>query len=154
MGSTGGKQLLQGDYMSFNINITGLEATLARLKKAGQDVEKEVDLEIQASGKKVELEASKRVRVDDGFLKSSISSYKAGNLRVEIVAQKKYAPYVEFGTGGLVDIPKGMESYAAQFKGKGIRKVNLPARPFMFPALMTEKPLMIERIKKLLKKKR
>jgi hypothetical protein len=24
------------------------------------------------------------------------------------------------------------ESYAAQFKGKGIREVNLPARPFFF----------------------
>ena len=48
-------------------------------------------------------------------------------------------PYVEFGTGGSVDLTDMLElgipaSYAAQFKGKGIKNVNLPARPFFFNA--------------------
>ena len=30
----------------------------------------------------------------------------------------KYAPYIEFGTGGKVNIPAGFSSYASQFKGK------------------------------------
>jgi hypothetical protein len=56
---------------------------------------------------------------------------------VNVVAAANYAPYVEFGTGGSVDLTDMTElgipeSYAAQFKGKGIRDVNLPARPFFF----------------------
>lgn len=74
-----------------------------------------------------------------------------GNLKNMIMAQKtpeggvleskaKYSPYVEFGTGGRVDLKEltllGIpESYASQFKGKGIKKVNLPSRPFFFPAV-------------------
>jgi phage gpG-like protein len=50
---------------------------------------------------------------------------------------------VEFGTGRLVDLQHLTKlgfpaSYAMQFKGKGIKKVNLPARPFFFTNLRKE----------------
>jgi HK97 gp10 family phage protein len=140
--------------MSFRIDITGLEATIAKMKKAGVDVANEVDAEIGSAALNIERNASAAVRKDRGFLLSAIKQGKVADLVWEVVAQKFYAPYVEFGTGGLVDIPQGLEDYAAQFKGKGIRKVNLPARPFMFPALMAERRPMIERIKKVLTRKR
>lgn len=60
----------------------------------------------------------------------------------------KYAPYVEFGTGSMVDVPQGLEDYAMQFKGKGIRQVNLPARPFLFPAAEKNRKKFIDNIKK------
>ena len=59
-------------------------------------------------------------------------------MEYDLFVLEHYAAYVEFGTGGLVDIPKGLESYAIQFKGLGIRQVNLPARPYFFPALFSE----------------
>lgn len=59
----------------------------------------------------------------------------------------EYSPYVEFGTGTMVDVPAGLEDYAAQFKGKGLRKVNLPARPFLFPAFMKQRQMLLNRIK-------
>ncbi len=46
-----------------------------------------------------------------------------------------YAPYVEFGTGTKVVAPDDVADYAMTFKGRGIRKVNLPARPYLFPAM-------------------
>lgn len=55
------------------------------------------------------------------------------NLSGEVRFPVHYAPYVEFGTGGLVDVPEGLEDYAIQFIGKGIRQVNLPPRPFLMP---------------------
>jgi hypothetical protein len=64
----------------------------------------------------------------------------------------KYAPYVEFGTGGMVEIPKGLESEAAQFKGRGIRKVNMKAQPFFFSPFFEEKNNLLKRIQKLLDK--
>lgn len=41
-----------------------------------------------------------------------------------------YAPYMEFGTGSKVQIPEGWGKYAAQFKGQGIRDVNIAPKPF------------------------
>ena len=71
-----------------------------------------------------------------GSLKQSID-FSARGKQVVVVADKMYAPYVEFGTGGMVKLDDMLElgippSYAMQFKGKGIREVNLKARPFFF----------------------
>lgn len=76
--------------------------------------------------------------VDAGKLRQSISTQKQGK-QATITAAVDYAPYIEFGTGRFVDLSDltelGIpESYAAQFKGKGLRDVNLPARPFLYPA--------------------
>lgn len=60
----------------------------------------------------------------------------------------KYSPYVEFGTGGLVDVPQGLEDYATQFKGEGLKQVNLPARPYLFNSAFEETKELTERLKK------
>ena len=75
-------------------------------------------------------------RAGGGGLAGKISA-RANGKQVQVVADKIYAPYVEFGTGGMVKLDDMLElgipsSYAMQFKGKGIREVNLPARPFFF----------------------
>ena len=82
--------------------------------------------------------AKQNVVVDKGALKQSIKAERKGKT-VEVIAGANYAPYVEFGTGGMVDLDDMVQlgippSYAAQFKGKGIKEVNLPARPFFFNA--------------------
>ena len=89
-----------------------------------------------------------------GRLKSSIRIlFKAGSgLAYNIGTDVYYAPYVEFGTGKFVEIPEGAEEQAAQAKGAGIREVNLPARPFLFPAAETERPLLEKEIAEILKK--
>lgn len=58
--------------------------------------------------------------------------------------------YVEFGTGSEVDVPEGLEDYAMQFKGDGVRQVNLPAQPYLFPAWESYRPKYIEEIKEIL----
>lgn len=63
-----------------------------------------------------------------------------------------YTPYLEFGTGGLVEIPSGLEDVAIQFKGKGIRKVNMRARPFFFNNFYKQIPILKKRLEKLLSK--
>tara|TARA_B110000977_G_scaffold16472_1_gene20205 strand:+ start:347 stop:793 length:447 start_codon:yes stop_codon:yes gene_type:complete len=82
--------------------------------------------------------AKQNVVVDKGALKQSIKAERKGKT-VEVIAGANYAPYVEFGTGGMVNLDDMVQlgippSYAAQFKGKGIKEVNLPARPFFFNA--------------------
>jgi len=92
--------------------------------------------ELGKTGLEIVRLAKRAAPVDKGALKQSISTQRSGK-SVNVLAAANYAPYVEFGTGGSVDLTDmtqlGIpESYAAQFKGKGIREVNLPARPFFF----------------------
>ncbi len=47
-------------------------------------------------------------------------------------------------------IPAGLEEVAAQFKGAGIRRVNMHAQPFFFWPAFQEWAKMIERIKKMI----
>jgi HK97 gp10 family phage protein len=138
----------------FTLELKGLQQTLNKLQKVDNQISKEVDAELLASALNIESKASKMAPVDTGRLRNSITYRDAGKLRYEIVAQTRYAPYVEFGTGKLVQIPAGLETYAAQFKGKGIRQINRSARPFMFPALFSERKPLLENIKKVLTRKR
>ena len=97
---------------------------------------KTVSNELGKTGMEIVRLAKREVQAPTGTLRNSISTQRSGK-SVNVVAAANYAPYVEFGTGGSVDLTDMTElgipeSYAAQFKGKGIRDVNLPARPFFF----------------------
>lgn len=138
----------------FTVSLEGLDGTINRLKEKERDVRAEVETAIKAAGTKTVLGASQNLsRYGGGLgnLLNSISSNGSG-LKVEIVAAKFYAPYVEFGTGSKVKVPSGLEDYAMQFfvSGKG----RLPARPYLFPAFFVQKEVLLKRIKEILKKPR
>jgi hypothetical protein len=72
-----------------------------------------------------------------GNLRNLIGLQKSGTNTIEVFSKAPYSPYVEFGTGARVDLADMLElgipaEYAAQFKGKGIKEVNLPARPYFY----------------------
>lgn len=112
--------------------------------------------EIGKTGFAIERRSKRKVPVDTGGLKQSIKTYHSGK-KAFVEAGKNYAPYIEFGTGSKVDLTdmKALgipDSYAKQFKGKGIRDINLPARPFLFPSARTEFLNLLKRITDKLKK--
>ena len=118
------------------------QSDLSKLKKKLDNLRafdsKTLSAELGKTGLEIVATAKRNVKVDKGALKQSIKAQRSGKT-INIVAGANYAPYVEFGTGGMVDLTDMIElgippSYAAQFKGKGIREVNLPARPFFFNA--------------------
>jgi hypothetical protein len=80
-------------------------------------------------------------------LRQNIRVGTVTELEAEGRSDAEYSAYVEFGTGGLVDVPTGLEGYAMQFKGKGIRQINLAPRPFFFPAAFKHFKLLMEKIK-------
>lgn len=147
--------LIEHTYMqrlTTGIDHNQLESVINRLKNAGGEIREKLSNEIMATALEIETEAKQNaVRFTD--LGGIISGIKAipdnKSLSAKIVVNKHYAPYVEFGTGSTVSIPTGYEDYAAQFKGAGIKKVNLPARPFLFPAYFRNTKEMLKRLKKL-----
>jgi HK97 gp10 family phage protein len=136
------------DQISFKIE--GLDALIKRLGKLSPKIAKEVAMEVNASALAIQSKAKRDVKVDNSTLRSSIQ-LKEVNLGTKIVytvgSALKYAPYVEFGTGGEVNVPAGYESFAIQFKGKGIRKINLRARPYLIPAFESQIPILRKNIK-------
>ncbi len=108
--------------------------------------------ELAYTASQIDRTAKKSVVVDTGNLRQSIG-YSASGKTVSVYAKANYAPYVEFGTGGMVDLNDMQqlgipESYAAQFKGEGIKNVNLPARPFFFSSVRIEYKKLFDRISK------
>jgi hypothetical protein len=47
-----------------------------------------------------------------------------------------YSAYVEFGTGGLVNVPLELKQYALRFKGKGVKQINMQPQPYLYPAFV------------------
>jgi len=135
--------------MAITANISGLKELEKKLSKLGKNTEEGTANEINASALTIQRNAKRNVVVDNGFLRNSIRLEPLSKLTYTVEAKAKYAPYVEFGTGGLVEIPSGYEQYAAIFKGKGIRRVNLRARPFLIPAFESEIPELMKRLNKL-----
>lgn len=123
-----------------NVNIKIDQSDLLQLKKKLDNLRafesQKLSNELGKTALDISRIAKQSAPVDSGTLKQSIKAERKGKT-VEVIAGAHYAPYVEFGTGGSVDLNDMLQlgipaSYAAQFKGKGIRDVNLPARPFFF----------------------
>lgn len=135
--------------MAFKAEIKGLDSLLKKLETKSKDLKEEVAEEINDFGKRVVEKAKVRVPKDVGGLAQATNSLPFPN-GISIVAAKDYAAFVEFGTGALVKVPAGLEDYAIQFKGKGIKQVNLPARPFLFNSFFEEKKSLLDNISKII----
>ena len=124
--------------VKIKINQNDLLKLKNKLDKMRAFESKTLSNELGKTGLEIVRLAKREVKYDNGDLRKSISAETNKTTKsVVIQALAHYAPYVEFGTGGMVDLTDMTElgipeSYAAQFKGKGIREVNLPARPFFF----------------------
>ena len=88
--------------------------------------------ELITRSSKIAAPVSKKVGAG-GRLRSSISpAYSSDRLTYNVVVNVNYAPFMEFGTGKFVRILPGYADIAVQFRGSGIRKVNLKSHPFLY----------------------
>ena len=134
--------------------IEGLDALITRLGKLAPEIAKEVAMEVNASALAIQSKARRDVVVDNSTLRSSIQLKeinRGDKIMYTVGSRLKYAPYVEFGTGGTVNVPAGYEDFAIQFKGKGIRKINLRPRPYLIPAFESEMPILRKNIQNVIK---
>jgi hypothetical protein len=125
------------------INEGDLNALKKKIQQLGQLAAQELSNELAYTAAFAVQGMKVDVKKDTGNLMQSIFFERVGKNRVSIFAKAPYAPYVEFGTGRKVDLShlKALgfnDSYAAQFKGKGVKDVVLPARPFFFTNVKKE----------------
>ena len=110
--------------MKFKVQIKGLGELQKQIVTASEDVRKVCEQEVTAAGQDWVAGAVRDAPVDQGGLKGAISfkntntnTAQSSLIAVEIVAQKFYAPFVEFGTKGKYRPIPGTETIAEQFKG-------------------------------------
>lgn len=127
----------------------------AQLKKQLQNIEKAVEKDVKEilrnGANDILQRALSKVPVDKGLLKASGGIEETNNGWVfKVYFSAKYAPYQEFGTGSLVEVPLGYEDYAMEFfiSGKGA----MPAQPFLFPAFFDFRDAIVKEINDLLNK--
>ena len=116
-------------------SVTGLDSVLFNLENASALYQDKIKTGVATVTNDILNDAKSNAPVEFGKLRQSglaepINNGFGGKITFSII----YAPYIEFGTGGLVVVPTGWEGFAMQFKGAGVRTVNLRARPYLLPA--------------------
>lgn len=96
----------------------GLSQTIAKLQKAGKDIEKKIGAEIEAIAIQIESDAKKLAPKNFGKLAQSISRAKVKNLTWKVTVNEIYGAYMEFGTGTKVKVPAEFAEMAKTFQGK------------------------------------
>jgi hypothetical protein len=134
------------------MSVKGLNNVLSELRANAKEAEQLIAGITMVTAQKMEEKAKIMAPANFGKLGQSINSFKVTETSYKVVAGAPYAAYVEFGTGGLVSVPAELKDIAITWKGKGIKKVNLRPRPYMYPSLLFGRNLYLETLKKALKK--
>lgn len=135
------------------IEIKGLQAVLKQVDPGRfKDAAKKA---LSAYALKVDMDAKKNVPVDLGQLRSSIyvETAQLDNLQVGFVAGVDYAAYVEFGTGPFAakyvpSLDPEWQAIAKEYLVNG--EGRMPAKPFLYPAVMNNISLFEKKLKELL----
>lgn len=101
----------------FKVELKGLGDIKKQFASASKDVKQIVAAEVQAGAAEFVSGARRDAPIDQGALKGSITYYMDSELSAVVVAQKFYAPFMEFGTKGKYKPIPGTEAIAAAFKG-------------------------------------
>ena len=137
------------------MELKGLNSVIDNLRKYGKEAEKDIEAVTELTARNIEKYAKSSVAANFGKLGQSIKAVEEDKTHWIIEAGgtiAPYAAYVEFGTGGSVQVPNELKEQAWLFKGKGIREVNLRARPFLYPSLLRGRKEYLEKLKKTLEK--
>jgi hypothetical protein len=152
------------------INFDSLKEIKEKFKNLSADAAKDVDSILEKSAQSIALLAKQNLSGVDynpndyqkpfeklyattndiTDLKQSIGVVAKAINNYEVVATMPYAAYIEFGTGGAVNIPAGVEDYAIQFKKRNPQNISMKANPYLFPALFQIKPQILQDIEDVL----
>lgn len=132
---------------SNGVRIQGLNDLQRFLLNLVPNTKREILQITEASVRNMQADAVRRAPVDTGKLRQGITfEMVKGGFGAVLASTVPYGMYIEFGTGGLVDVPEGFEDLAAAYRGNGKRQVNIPAQPYLIPAFLVHSELYYKAI--------
>lgn len=124
------------------MNVKGVDKLLKKLQRIGGNIEDDIEAVTEATAYEISNKASSLAPNGGvhsgsrgtyrGTLKGSMYTEKLGKLEYAIGSKASYAPYVEFGTGTRVKVPKGWEDIAWSYYVNG--QGYMYPQPFLYPA--------------------
>lgn len=166
--------------VDMKINQGDLKRLDRKLKQLERYSKKGVDDMIKGTAAKSAEIAASTVVVDMGALKQSISYSRRGINEYDVFASAKYAPYVEFGTGELVDVSDAValgippSAIRSEFQGRGFTgkkpvymkkrgssagewrmvqfPISLQPKPFFFGSVRIAYKMLLDKLERDLKK--
>lgn len=140
---------------ALKIELQGFDRVMKALKDLPEEKLANIEVIMETGVRDMAAEAKQRVPKDMGQLANSITVKKPSRFRFELIAQKHYAPYVNFGTGlyasqFLGSLDQEWSSYARQFYVNGKGRVR--GNGFFTYPVEENKTKIIEAIKKALLK--
>ena len=139
--------------MAVSVNIKGFKEVEKALKEFGKEGQAAALDVVFATASDIERDAKSLAPVDLGKLQQSITKTKVTDqVKYKVQANEPYAAFVEFGTGALVSIPDGWTDMAADFRGRGIRQVNIAPQPYLYPAFQKGSRMLFKDLRNELKR--
>jgi len=132
-------------------SVKGLVKVLKDLEKFGKEADKGVEIVTKAVSMDIVADAKAFAPKDYGKLAQSIIYTKVEEADYKVVVHAPYGAYVEFGTGKMVQVPAELKEIAIQFKGAGVKQINLQPRPYLYPAFVKGRTQYLKDLKHLLK---
>ena len=99
------------------LQVKGYEQLKKQLKNIPAHIVTEVDAELDAVSEDFVNRAVGDAPTDQRLLRNQITKKKVGPMRYEVVSGAEHSAFVEFGTRSKTQVPSGLQTYAAQFKG-------------------------------------
>ena len=130
--------------------IKGLTKVLNDLEKFGSEAKTEVDTITKITSMDIVADAKTFAPKDYGKLAQSIIYTKVEDSKYKVVVNVSYGAYVEFGTGKSVKVPNELKEIAIQFKGKGVKEINIQPQPYLYPAFIKGRAQYLKDLKHLL----
>jgi hypothetical protein len=142
-----------------DMEVVNLQQVLAGFKGYEKEAGDAIDFAVFQTANAIRKDAINRLQGMFGSLRHiGIGATLAGHMYTEKVQQgewltgndMEYAPYIEFGTGDLVftnfDFDEDARKVASQYKGKGIRKVNIRGDSFLNWGAVNQQKKLLKRL--------
>jgi hypothetical protein len=101
------------------LKVKGIGQFQKKMKDLPTHLQKQIAGEIEDSARKINGKQLRLVPVDEGGTKQATGFKKTKPLETELFSNKKYTPFMEFGTKSKAKIPAELQEYAKQFNEKG-----------------------------------
>lgn len=115
-----------------DIELTGWDEFINKAGGLPRELREEFAGEVEDAANHWETLAKNAAPVDQGLLQQNIKAEFVSDLEWNITAGQEYAPFQEFGTKSKVNIPAGLEAYAAEFKGQGSKGGRFDLQKLLF----------------------
>lgn len=133
--------------MKLTLKVTGKSNLLKKFKDFGDEGDKMLAKVTKFNAQEIEANAKRLAPVDFGTLRQRIRSGRIDDFNYRITSFAPYSAYMEFGTGRLTSVPDDFKEIAPLFRGQGIREVNIPPQPYMYPSLVRARKIYPEDLK-------